>query len=191
VSIYPQPISEIASFPEFTGYCHDREEALGKSASFICGSFVRFSLRVDRVTKRVEEIRYNSNGCGFAVATAETLARELHGTGLTDLHGTDQIADRIQSKLGDFPPGRAHCSDMVIDALRAALANYRERVIEEFQGEKALICTCFGVAEETIVNLIEEHRVSDLSEFSEVSNAGSGCGSCQMLIWELIEAPKS
>src|SRR5688572_30408942 len=166
VSIYPQPISEIASLPGFSGYCHEGEDAFGKSASLICGSFIRFGLRVDRVTKRIEGIRYASNGCGFAVATAEILARELHGAGLIDLHGTDQIADLIQSKLGDFPPGRAHCSEIVIDALRAALANYREHVIEEFQGEKALICTCFGVTEATVVDLIDEYRVSDLSEFS-------------------------
>jgi NifU-like protein involved in Fe-S cluster formation/bacterioferritin-associated ferredoxin len=187
VSIYPQKIGEISLSPEFAGDCSD-ENASGKSASFVCGSFVRFGLRVDPDAKRIEDIRFATNGCGFAIAAAETLAAEFRGAGLTDLHGTNQIEELTSSKLGHVPSERSHCIEVVIDAVRAALADYRERLIEEFQGEKALICTCFGVAEETIVSVIEQHRIKDLAEFSEFSNAGSGCGSCQMLIRELIDS---
>ena len=176
--------------PKFSGGCTDGN-AFGKSASFVCGSFARYCLRVDPAAKRIEGIGFTTNGCGFAIAAAELVARAFKATSLTDLHGTDKIEELIGSELGDFPAGRAHCSEMVINAFRAALANYRERVIEEFHGEKALICTCFGIAEETIVKLIEEHRITELSEFSELCNAGSGCGSCQMLIRELIDAPRN
>ena len=187
MSIYPDQISETSHSPEFSGESSD-ENAVGKSASFVCGSFVRFGLWVDRAAKRIEDLRYTTNGCGFAIAAAETIARELHRTELTDLHGTNQVEELIRTRLGDFPSERTHCFKMTIEALRTALTNYRERVIEEFKGEQALICTCFGVAEETIVHVIEEHGVSDISEFSEFSNAGSGCGSCQMLIRELIDS---
>lgn len=190
VLIYPDQVSKISRSPEFSGNCGD-ENACGKSASFVCGSFVRFGLRVDPDAKRIEDVRYTTNGCGFVIAVAETLATEFRGADLTELHGTSQIEELIRSGLGDLPPDRAHCAVMAAEAFRAALADYRERVIVEFQGERALICTCFGVAEETILDLIEEHRVTDLFEFSEFNNAGSGCGSCQMLIRELIEAPRN
>ena len=190
MSIYSEQICQISRTPEFSGDCSG-ENAAGKAVNFVCGSFVRVGLRVDPSTKGLEEIRYSTNGCGFAIASAETIAREFHGANLTDLHGTTGISDVIRSHLGVFPKDREHCLEMGVDAFRAALANYRGRVIEEFQGEKALICTCFGIAEEAIVNLIEEHRITELSPFSDLSNAGSGCGSCQMLIRELIEASRN
>jgi NifU-like protein involved in Fe-S cluster formation/bacterioferritin-associated ferredoxin len=190
VSIYPDQVSKL-SYPRETVGDIVKENAIGKSASFVCGSFVQFGLCVEQNSKCITNIRYATNGCGFAISAAETLAREFRDTALTDLHGTYQIEELIILGLGDFPQDRAHCTAIVVAALRAALADYRERVIGEFQGEKALICTCFGVAEETITNLIEEHRIADLLEFSRFSNAGSGCGSCQMLIQELIDAPKN
>jgi len=67
------------------------------------------------------------------------------------------------------------------------MAAYRERRVEEFQGEKALICTCFGVSEETIVTAISENSLSDVDQVVDLCRAGSGCGSCRMLIQELVD----
>jgi NifU-like protein len=60
--------------------------------------------------------------------------------------------------------------------------------IEEFTGEKALICTCFGVSEETIERVIANNRCETVEEVSQKCNAGSGCGSCQPLIQEIIDS---
>ena len=189
VAVYPEIISELSLSPDSSGVCEE-ESSSGKSANFICGTFLRFSLRVEPSTKRLEEIKYLTNGCGFAIAVAETLAKEVRTIPLTDLHGIKSIKEKIISRVGELPRNRHHCSEMAIEALRAALANYREHVIHEFQGEKALICTCFGVTEDSIIAVIEENRVVDLEQFSGLSSAGSGCGSCQMLIQGLIDASR-
>jgi len=187
VSIYPKHIYQISRTAEFSGR-YNGENTVGKAVSFVCGSFVRFGLCVDESEKRIEDVRYSTNGCGYAIAAAETIAREFCPVSLRDLHGTKDIARLINDCLGGFPEGREHCLETVIEAFRAALANYRARLVEEFVGEKALICTCFGVADEEIINVIEKHRITHLSELTRFSNAGSGCGSCQMLIRELIDA---
>jgi NifU-like protein len=67
------------------------------------------------------------------------------------------------------------------------MAAYRARRIEEFQGEKALICTCFGVSEETIIGAIAENGFTEVEQVSKAYRAGSGCGSCRFLIQELID----
>jgi NifU-like protein len=67
------------------------------------------------------------------------------------------------------------------------MARYRELRIEEFVGEKALICTCFGVSEQAIIQSIEEYSLTDVEEVAGRCRAGSGCGSCRMLIQELID----
>ena len=190
MSVYPKQIVEIWQSKRFSGRCPE-ENATGKAASFVCGSFVRFGLRIDPIAKRINEIRYTTNGCAFALATAEMIATELQNTKLTDLHGTVETCASVGSKLGEISCGREHCIDMAVEAFRASLANFRERMVEEFQGEKALICTCFGVTEETIVKVIEKNHLAEVADVSAICNAGSGCGSCQMLIRDLIDASRA
>jgi NifU-like protein len=91
------------------------------------------------------------------------------------------------AELGEFPAGRGHCPEIGLEALRAALADYRKFRIEEFSGEKALICTCFGVSEEKIEGVISELGLETVEEVGDACNAGSGCGSCRMLIQEMLD----
>jgi NifU-like protein len=83
---------------------------------------------------------------------------------------------------------RRQCADIAIEALHAAFAHLRSRRIEEFTGEKALICTCFGVSEETIETNIRVRHLKTVDDVADACNAGSGCGSCRMLIDEMLDA---
>jgi NifU-like protein involved in Fe-S cluster formation/bacterioferritin-associated ferredoxin len=186
MSELPAQVICLAQRPKYIGSCEDKSCA-GISASFVCGTGIRFSLRIGSDTRSIEDVRYKTNGCAFLIASAESISREIVGRRLTELHGTDSLAKKISKALGDPTPGRQHCSDIALEAFRSALADHRNRTIEEFRGEKALICTCFGVAEETIISVIEA-GANDVSRVSAACNAGSGCGSCQMLIRELIDA---
>jgi NifU-like protein len=164
--------------------------AVGTSASFECGSFVRMSLEIEKETRVIREARFQTNGCGYMIAAAETVAEFLFGRKLTDLHGLgpDEYEELLSDKLEDFPQSRRQCADIVFNALKNSLADYREYVLEEFTGEKALICTCFGVSEETIEAYISANSPNDVSDVTEACRAGGGCGSCRMLIQEMIDS---
>jgi NifU-like protein len=71
--------------------------------------------------------------------------------------------------------------------LRLGLADYRTYAIEEFRGERALICTCFGVSEESVQRYIEAEMPETVAEVTAACRAGGGCGSCRMLIQEMID----
>jgi NifU-like protein len=180
VRIYPESIAKKARSPKFVGRCPG-ENAEGRAASFVCGSSIRFSVSIDTTTKQIQQLRYETNGCGYVIAAAEELIERIEGRKLTDLSGsTDILASTIEE--------REHCVAAVADAFRSALADHRRKTIEEFAGEMALICTCFGVSEETIVHAIKEKNTVSVAAVSAACNAGSGCGSCQMLIQELIDS---
>ena len=187
---YPEKITKrIASLRHNrTAICAN---ALGTSANFICGSAVRFSLSIDVESRIVADAQFSSNGCGFMLAAADCIADGVINKRLIDLHGladTD-LHEYIQKCLGKIPSERRDCISVCIEALRSAFADFRTRQIEEFQGEKALICTCFGVSEETIETLLSEPgaELSTVEEITRLTNAGSGCGSCRMLIQEMID----
>lgn len=156
----------------------------------MCGCYVRLSLRIEPETKEIAEARFLTNGCGFMLAAADVLAEAITGKRLTELHGSldDEIAKLIEQELGRFPNWRAHCLQTAVEALHSAFADFRDRTLREFTGEKALICTCFGVSEETVENCIRENRLESVEDVARLCKAGSGCGSCQMLIQELIDA---
>ena len=189
VSFYPPAINERFRSPANGGIAADANAA-GTSASFVCGSFVAFSLRICESSGLIEEARFQTNSCGYMIAAADVLSTWLRKLPLADLHGLSEIelTSVITAELGELPPARQHCATVVFEALRIAMSDYRTSRLEEFQGEKALICTCFGVAEETVVKAITENHFTDVDEVSDICRAGSGCGSCRMLIAELIES---
>ena len=165
---------------------------MGTSASFVCGSFVRVSLRVG-IDGTIEDACFTTNGCGFMIAASDVVTQRLRGKALTDLHGLNdvELSLMVDEEIGLFPRERVDCSSVVFEALRKALSEYRATRVREFKGEEALICTCFGVTEETIVDVIAANHLTRVDEVSNVCRAGAGCGSCRMLIEELIDAGSS
>jgi NifU-like protein len=123
------------------------------------------------------------------VAAADVIAEGLSGRELTDLHSVDEdeFIGSTETCLGRFPPERKQCIHVVLEAVRAAFADHRAFVIQEFRGEKALICTCFGVSEETIESFISANSPDSVDEVTASTRAGAGCGSCRMLIQEMID----
>ncbi len=155
----------------------------GGSANFECGSAIKVSLQIEG--EEIVDAKFLTSGCGFAIAAADVLANYLSGKHLSELHGFD--ANEKTADLGEFPSDRESCFRMALEAFRAALADHRSRLIEEFTGEKALICTCFGVTEEKIESVVAVLERPSLDAVAKACNAGSGCGSCRMIIEELID----
>lgn len=165
----------------------DGPNAVATAGNFSCGSFVRFAIAIE--SRVVAAASFSSNGCAFTLAAADELADYVTGKDLSDLHGLaeGELSKYIGSRLGEFPIDRSDCAASCIEALRTAFANHRARQIEEFQGEKALICTCFGVSEDTVETLIAKNSLTTVDQVARECNAGSGCGSCRMLIHEMLD----
>lgn len=123
------------------------------------------------------------------IACADVLAEWLDRRSLSELHGLreSELARIMLDALGEFPSDRWQCGAVAFEAIRSAMADYRQRRLEEFQGEEALICTCFGISESTIESVISANSLSDIDQVADICRAGSGCGSCRMLIQELMD----
>lgn len=188
MNFYPDRINEVFYAPKRCGKAV-RTNSVGTGVGFVCGSFVRVFLEIDLATKEICDARYKTNGCGYAIAAAEITAEKIVGRRLTDFHGLNhaEFIAEIESELGKFGANRKHCAEMCFDALQSAFGDFRALQIEEFVGEKALICTCFGVSEDAIQKIIAENQTETVEEISDACNAGTGCGSCRFLIQELID----
>lgn len=189
MSFYPPRVSEKFQAPKNVGAAFGAN-AVGTSATFVCGAVLRFTLRIDRATKEILEAKFKTNGCGFLIASADALAKKIIGRRLTELHRFDRqfLESEIENEIGEFSESRKHCLNLSVETLQDALANFRALQIEEFAGERALICTCFGVSEDAIEDLVGERSFVTVEEVTDACNAGGGCGSCQPLIQEIIDS---
>jgi NifU-like protein len=185
---YSEKIGERFHAPKNVGSAGGAN-AFGTNASFVCGAALHLSLRIEKHTKEILEAKFKTNGCGYLIASADVLAEKIAGKKLNELHGLDKsiLQNDIESKLGRFENHRTHCLDLCLETLQNAFADFRTRQIEEFTGEKALICTCFGVSEETIEKVIKNNSLETVEEVTDACNAGGGCGSCQPLVQEIID----
>ncbi len=188
MKFYPPKINEKFKRPQNVGEA-EGANAVGTSASFACGTFVKLFLRIEKDSKQIVEAKFKTSGCGFMIAAAETLCETINGKKLVELHGLNKsvLQREIETELGKFPENRGHCLEVCLESLQEAFANFRQFQIEEFAGEKALICTCFGISEEAIENLIEKKSLSNIEEVTENCGAGGGCGSCQSLIQDILD----
>ena len=189
MSFYPPKISEKFHAPENVGEAADAN-AVGTNATFVCGAVLRFTLRIERQTKEILEAKFKTSGCGYVIAAAELLAQKITGKHLTDLHALGGKLLFPEFELSEFSESRNHCLKLALETLQLAFADFRRLQVEEFIGERALICTCFGVSEETIERIIAENRAETVEQVGELCNAGTGCGSCQLLIAELLDVGK-
>lgn len=188
MKFYPENVNERFQNPRFAGKIPNTN-GVGTKATFVCGAVLRLLLKIDPATKKILEAGFQTSGCGFLIASADVLVEKIVGRKLTDFHGLEKgiLGLEIENVLGEFELDRSHCFELPMRTLQDAFADFRTVTLEEFTGEKALICTCFSVSEEKIETSIKGNNLQTVEEVGDFCSAGTGCGSCQPLIQEIID----
>jgi NifU-like protein len=190
MNFYPERVNELFLSPLNVGEV-ERASAAGTVGSFTCGSILRLTVRFDSNTHTIKEAKFKASGCGYSIAAASLLCEAVVGMNLIDAGAFCSRANLTENffieELREVPDERVHCLSLCRDALKAALNNYRSARLEEWHGEEALICTCFGVSEKVIEEAIETENLQTVDEVTRNCNAGGGCGSCQPLIEEILD----
>jgi NifU-like protein len=186
MSYYPGSINDHFSNPRNVGEV-EGEDAYGDTGSLVCGAVVRLSLKIDAASHMITAAKFKATGCGFLIASASLLTEIIKGMVLGDAAhlSESEIAEKFGAVV--VPPDRLHCIALCCEALHEAAVHYRQTTLEEWAGEEALICTCFGVSEKTIERVIETRSLHTVKQVTGACNAGGGCGSCHPLIEDILE----
>ncbi len=175
--------------PRNVGDLRERANACGEACSPTCGAVVRLSLEIDEASQQITRAQFKAAGCRFLIASASALTELIKGT-----HASAALAlneETIAAHLTDFPLEKLRCAALCCGALQASVAHYSAQAAtathDEWVGEEALICTCFGVAENSIEQTIHTHVATTVEEVTAACNAGGGCGSCHPLIEDMLE----
>ena len=88
-----------------------------------CGDVMRLQIKVgdDGI---IEDAKFKTYGCGSAIASSSLLTEWVKGKSLE--HATSIKNSQIAEELA-LPPVKIHCSVLAEDAIKSAIADYKER----------------------------------------------------------------
>ena len=158
--------------PRNVGTLEGPNVAVGRVGNPVCGDMM--DIYIDVENDRIKDIKFQTFGCGSAVATSSMITELVVGM---------QIDEALKVSRGDvadaldgLPPIKMHCSNLAADALHEAIKNWRAGVKPEDATTTPVEKSCHpraAVVEVEIANLDDYKgkgvftRVDDLSALAD------------------------
>lgn len=104
----------------------DKESAdvgTGMVGAPACGDILRLQIKVND-EGIIEDARFKAYGCGSAIASSSLITEWVKGKSLEEAGAikNSDIAEELE-----LPPVKVHCSILAEDAIKAAIADYKEK----------------------------------------------------------------
>lgn len=182
---YTDSVKEHFLNPKNAGSMDDAD-GVGEVGSLACGDALKLYLKVDE-NETITDAKFQTFGCASAIASSSALTEMIIGKTVEE---AAQVTNRdIAEYLGGLPREKMHCSVMGQEALEQAIKNYRGEAgtKAEHSHEGELICECFGVFDEEILQAIKENDLKTVEDITNFTKAGGGCGKCIPDLENLLE----
>lgn len=109
----------------------ENADGVGEVGNPLCGDMMTIYLRIS--DERIDDIKFQTFGCGSAIAVSSMLTEIAKGKSLTD---AKKITNKDVAKaLEGLPKNKLHCSNLGADALQMAIKNYEDRKAGKEQPE--------------------------------------------------------
>lgn len=98
----------------------------------VCGDVMRMFIKVGvqesgvKSEEIVEDIKFQTLGCGAAIATSSIATEMVKGKPLKEAEKLTNKA--VVEALGGLPPAKIHCSVLAEEAVKKAIEDYRNKI---------------------------------------------------------------
>ena len=102
---------------------NDPEVGTGMVGAPACGDVMKLQIKIND-NGIIVDAKFKTYGCGSAIASSSLVTEWLKGKNLDqaqEIRNTD-IAEELE-----LPPVKIHCSVLAEDAIKAAVADYRQK----------------------------------------------------------------
>ena len=169
----------------------ENADAVAEVGNMACGDALKLYLKLDD-EGRIADVKFQTFGCASAIASSSALTELVKGMTLDEAAKvTNQDIVKI---IDDLPEEKMHCSVMGMEALQAAIQNYRKQhglagdapeMDDDHEGR--IICKCFGVTDNMIRKVAKINNLTKAEEITEYTKAGGACGFCLDKIQEILD----
>ncbi|EXI78180.1 MAG: NifU-like protein [Candidatus Accumulibacter appositus] len=108
----------------------DEGVATGMVGAPACGDVMKLQIKVGKGGV-IEDAKFKTYGCGSAIASSSLVTEWVKGKTVEqalDIKNT-QIAEELA-----LPPVKIHCSILAEDAIKAAVADYKKKHVDQAAG---------------------------------------------------------
>src|SRR5450756_314551 len=110
--------------PRNVGMLEGDDVAVGRVGNPVCGDIMEMYLRIK--DDRIVEIKFQTFGCGSAVATSSMTTELVLGMTLDE--ALEVTRKDVAEALDGLPPIKMHCSNLAADALHDSIKNWRSGI---------------------------------------------------------------
>ncbi|MDO6515117.1 MULTISPECIES: Fe-S cluster assembly scaffold IscU [unclassified Neptuniibacter] len=122
---YSEKVIDHYENPRNVGKMNDKDANVGTGmvGAPACGDVMRLQIKVsdDGI---IEDAKFKTYGCGSAIASSSLITEWVKGMSLEEASELKNTA--IAEELA-LPPVKIHCSVLAEDAIKAAVADYKEK----------------------------------------------------------------
>jgi len=121
--MYNKKVIQHFANPRFFGKIKN-PDVIGKSGNPRCGDLLTLYLKIDKPTKKIRDIKFETLGCAAAIAASDMICELAKGK---TLNKALKISfEDVSKELGILPPLKIHCAQLVTEALKNAIKEYKK-----------------------------------------------------------------
>lgn len=120
--LYSDKVMEHFANPHNVGVIEDAD-GVGEVGNPVCGDVMKITIKVNE--DRIDDIRFQTLGCGAAIATSSIVTDMAKGMSLED--AVRITKNQVAEELGGLPPAKMHCSILATDGLKVAVDDYLKK----------------------------------------------------------------
>src|SRR3989441_5405225 len=104
----------------------DESVGTGMVGAPACGDVMKLQIKVNPATGLIEDAKFKTYGCGSAIASSSLVTEWVKGKTLDEAMTIKNT--HIAQELA-LPPVKIHCSILAEDAIKAAVSDYKARLL--------------------------------------------------------------
>ena len=115
----------------------ENPDGTGEIGNPVCGDLMTIYIKVNKKNSSktdlnnatIEDIKFQTLGCGSAIATSSMVTELAKGKTLDEARKItrDDVADELEG----LPPEKMHCSNLAADALKEAIKDFEKKAEKE------------------------------------------------------------
>jgi nitrogen fixation NifU-like protein len=121
-ALYSEKVMDHFTNPRNVGKMED-PDGVGTVGNPVCGDVMKLYIKVK--DDRIDDAKFQTFGCGAAIATSSMVTELVKGRTLEEAVGLSN--KEVADALDGLPPIKMHCSLLAEDALKAAIEDYRSK----------------------------------------------------------------
>ena len=124
--LYGEKVMDHFTNPRNVGEINN-PDGVGTTGNPTCGDIMKIFLKVGVKDGQeiIEDVKFQTFGCGAAVATSSMVTEMVKGKTLDEAEKISNAA--VAEALGGLPPVKMHCSNLAANALHEAIKDYRAK----------------------------------------------------------------